>query len=46
MIPDYGHPVWLVAAAFAPFLFGLMVWFPIHYWRKDRARRREAEKRP
>jgi hypothetical protein len=40
MIPDFNSPPWWVAAAFVAFLFGLMVWFPIYYWRRDRARRR------
>ncbi len=40
MIPDFNSPPWWVAAAFVAFLLGLMVWFPIYYWRRDRARRR------
>ncbi|MEP6995069.1 MAG: hypothetical protein ABI968_11150 [Acidobacteriota bacterium] len=40
MIPDFNGPPWWIAGAFVAFLLGLMVWFPIYYLRKDRARRR------
>ena len=39
---DLTDPPWLVAIAFFLFLIVLMVWFPIHYWRKDRQRRKQA----
>jgi hypothetical protein len=42
VIPDFNHPVWWLAAVFVLFLFGLMVWFPVFYWWKDRARRRSV----
>lgn len=42
---DLTDPPWLVAIAFFLVLVGLMVWFPIYYWRKDRARRHQAEGR-
>jgi hypothetical protein len=39
MVPDLNSPPWWFAAAFVAVLAGLMIWFPVYYWRKDRARR-------
>ncbi len=42
---DLSNPVWWLAGLFVLLLFGLMVWFPVYYWRKDRARRQAGERR-
>jgi hypothetical protein len=39
---DLTDPPWLVVIAFVAVHLGLIVWFPVYYWRKDRARRRAA----
>jgi hypothetical protein len=36
---DLTDPPWLQAVALFLALVGLMIWFPIYYWRKDRQRR-------
>jgi hypothetical protein len=36
---DFSDPPWLVLIAFVVLLLGLMVWFPVYSWRKDRKRR-------
>ena len=40
---DLSGPPWWIAGAFMLVLLALVVWFPIHYWRQDRARRRASE---
>ena len=39
MIPDIGSPPWFLLGVFVTVALGLMVWFPIYYWLRDRARR-------
>ena len=40
---DLTDPPWLVALALMAVLLSLVVWFPVYYWRKDRARRRVSK---
>ncbi len=39
---DFSGPPWWIAGAFMVVVLALIVWFPIYYWRKDRARRKAA----
>jgi hypothetical protein len=42
---EFGHPVWLAQYAAEAVVLGLIVWFPLYFWLKDRRRRRETETR-